>query len=184
MLPRMSVDRLRPLLLLDVDGPLNPFAAKPERRPAGYTTHRMRPDGWDDRSLKPLRVWLNPSHGPALLALPYDLVWATTWRHDANTWIAPRLGLPELPVIDWQVNRTPDQDDGLHWKTRQCVEWAAGRPFAWVDDEISDADRDLVAAHHLGPALLHQVSAGLGLLPEDFGALHTWARKVSGTDDV
>ncbi|MEU6365910.1 hypothetical protein ABZ876_09170 [Streptomyces sp. NPDC046931] len=31
----------RPLLFLDVDGPLNPWAAQPERRPAGYTTIRV-----------------------------------------------------------------------------------------------------------------------------------------------
>ncbi|MDQ0932254.1 hypothetical protein QFZ49_002184 [Streptomyces turgidiscabies] len=31
----------RPLLFLDVDGPLNPYAAKPEKRPDGYTTLRV-----------------------------------------------------------------------------------------------------------------------------------------------
>ncbi len=31
----------RPLLLIDVDGPLNPYAAPPHRRPDGYQTHRM-----------------------------------------------------------------------------------------------------------------------------------------------
>ena len=31
---------------------------------------------------------------------------------------------------------------GLCWKTRPLVEWAAGRPFAWVDDEITGADLD------------------------------------------
>jgi hypothetical protein len=31
----------RPLLFLDVDGPLNPYAAQPERRPEGYTTIRV-----------------------------------------------------------------------------------------------------------------------------------------------
>ena len=36
----------RPLLYIDVDGPLNPYAAEPERRPAGYSTHRMKPEGW------------------------------------------------------------------------------------------------------------------------------------------
>ncbi len=56
----------RPLLFLDVDGPLNPYAAKPERRPDGYTTLRVpRSDAHeDDRGLssrrRPLRVWLNP----------------------------------------------------------------------------------------------------------------------------
>ncbi len=58
----------RPLLFLDVDGPLNPYAAKPERRPDGYTTIRVP---MADR--RPLRVWLNPGHGAALLALGYEL---------------------------------------------------------------------------------------------------------------
>lgn len=31
----------RPLLFLDVDGPLNPYAAKPTKRPDGYTTLRV-----------------------------------------------------------------------------------------------------------------------------------------------
>ncbi|GIH74111.1 HAD domain-containing protein [Planobispora longispora] len=171
---------VRPFLLLDVDGPLNPYAAKPERRPAGYTTHRMRPEGWDDPRLRPLRVWLNPDHGPALLALPYDLVWATTWRHEANAWIAPRLGLPPLPVVDWPELHSAARDDGVHWKTRRLVEWAAGRAFAWVDDEIGDADRAFVAAHRSGPALLHRVDPRIGLLPGDFAALAAWARRAPG----
>jgi hypothetical protein len=31
------------------------------------------------------------------------------------------------------------------------------RPFAWVDDEMTDADLDWVLAHHPGRALLHHV---------------------------
>lgn len=64
----------RPLLFLDVDGPLNPYAAKPEKRPDGYTTLRVpRDSGTPDehRGLsarrRHLRVWLNPEHGRPLL---------------------------------------------------------------------------------------------------------------------
>ncbi|MEU9895121.1 hypothetical protein ACIBCS_03055 [Streptomyces phaeochromogenes] len=32
-----------------------------------------------------------------LMALPCELVWATTWMAEANETVAPRLGLPELP---------------------------------------------------------------------------------------
>jgi len=39
--------------------------------------------------------------GPRLLALPGELVWATTWQGEANEVIAPRLGLPGLPVVTW-----------------------------------------------------------------------------------
>ncbi|WP_367139226.1 MULTISPECIES: alpha/beta fold hydrolase [Streptomyces] len=30
-----------------MDGPLNPYAAKPHRRPEGYETHRLLTPGWD-----------------------------------------------------------------------------------------------------------------------------------------
>ena len=171
----------RPILFLDVDGPLNPYAAKASRRPAGYETHRMRPTGWQDPRQKPLRVWLNPSHGSYLAALPYDLVWATTWAAEANEWIAPHIGLPELPVVAWPEGaQRPSSGaaNGVMWKTEHLVKYASGRPFAWVDDDIRVADKDYVAAHHEGPALLYHVNPRLGLLDDDFHALHVWASKL------
>lgn len=74
------MNRVRPLLFLDVDGPLNPYAAKPEKRPDGYTTIRVPQDSGtpdEHRGLsarwRPLRVWhsnaagcryLLPGHSP------------------------------------------------------------------------------------------------------------------------
>jgi len=169
---------VKPLLLIDVDGPLNPYAAKPSRRPDGYQTHRMRPTGWEQPWQKPLRVWLNPAHGPALRALPFDLVWCTTWAAEANEWIAPHIGLPSLPVIEWPDGAQRLRADGVFWKTERVVEWAAGRPFAWVDDDFTDLDREFVAASHDGPALLHWVSPREGLLEPDFAALAAWAEAL------
>lgn len=43
-----------------------------------------------------------PAHVPALirhLAREFDAYWLTTWRDEANNWIAPRLGIDPLPVI-------------------------------------------------------------------------------------
>jgi hypothetical protein len=142
----------------------------------------MRPTGWDQPWQKPLRVWLNPAHGSYLIALPFDLVWATTWAAEANEWIAPHVGLPDLPFIDWDEERRPASDrmpDGTYWKTHQIVEYAAGRPFAWLDDEIGVADRGYTAKHHQGSALLHWVSPAKGLLDDDFHALHVWASKLT-----
>lgn len=134
---------VRPLLLLDVDGPLNPFRSLSAGL-RGYTSHRMRPDVWlsyrdpDSRKARRgARVRLHPSHGARLQALPFELTWATAWTHQANTMIAPHIGLPgDLPVIDWPELFARDPE-GLSWKTRPLVEWAAGRPFAWVDDMIT-----------------------------------------------
>ncbi|MEU6142118.1 hypothetical protein ABZ848_17340 [Streptomyces sp. NPDC047081] len=160
----------RPLLFLDVDGPLNPYAAKPERRPEGYTTIRvaLQPG-------RPLRVWLNPSHGAALLGLGYELCWATTWMDAANRWIGPVIGLPELPYVDFGAGLFAFRPDGVHWKTEAIVAHAEGRAFAWVDDEQSPADETYVAAAHPGPALLHHVSPRLGLREGDFTVLSEFA---------
>ncbi|MFJ2440284.1 HAD domain-containing protein [Streptomyces sp. NPDC087658] len=166
---------MKPLLLLDVDGPLNPYEAPPHAHPpAGYVRHWTRPSAWPGPG--PLPVLLAPEHGAELRALtgPYDLVWATTWTADANVWIGPRLGLPELPYVDWPPIREK-APRGTFWKTRYVLEYAAGRPFAWVDDEITSYDREWTARHSLAAALLVRVDPGIGLIRPDFDALAEWA---------
>ncbi|MGW2283385.1 hypothetical protein [Streptomyces phaeochromogenes] len=74
----------RPLLFLDVDGPLNPYAAQPERRPDGYTTLRVPRNGpmrttVDDEQSELDQTYVTAHHqGPGLL-------------HHVN----PRIGLRE-----------------------------------------------------------------------------------------
>jgi hypothetical protein len=165
---------VKPLLLIDVDGPLNPYAAPPHRRPEGYGTHRMRPTGWTDG--RPLRVWLNPWHGEELLALAdrYDLVWATTWKGEANDWIGPHLGLPELPFIDWPEMHGASPR-GTCWKTQYILRYSAGRPFAWIDDDITPLDHEWVGRQHLADALLLRIDERIGLTRPDFDRLAAWA---------
>ncbi|MEN8653406.1 hypothetical protein ABCR94_23095 [Streptomyces sp. 21So2-11] len=174
----------RPLLLLDVDGPLNPYFARfPRLR--GYTTHRLHPANWLSRQTpgsrahrRGLRIYLHPGHGARLSALPYELVWATTWMHEANHMIAPVIGLPDaLPVIEWPELFAKDPD-GLYWKTRPLLKWAAGRPFVWVDDMITDLDTAYVAAHHDAPALLLRIHPRNGLRKADFATLTRWAEHL------
>jgi hypothetical protein len=164
-----------PLLFLDVDGPLIPFGATPEQLPGGYPTYQAGA-GAHGVDANPLLARINPALGPRLAALSCELVWATTWMADANQCIAPRLGMPELPVVAWPD--LPDEDElgGLHWKTRTLLAWADGRPFAWVDDEITEADRTWVAAQHQAPALLHRVDPSQGLTARDFAVLNDWLR--------
>ncbi|MEV4105915.1 hypothetical protein AB0J42_37255 [Nonomuraea sp. NPDC049649] len=92
----------RPLLFLDIDGPLLPFGGSPQRRPSG--THLAR---------------LDPQVGLRLAALPCDLVWATTWEDEANAEISPRIGLPRLPVVHWPDPSDQDECEdrwfGLCW---------------------------------------------------------------------
>ncbi|MFD8802432.1 HAD domain-containing protein [Streptomyces atroolivaceus] len=170
---------MKPLLLIDIDGPLNPYAALARPTPPeGYLVHRMRPTGWKEGT--PLPVLLSPGHGAELLALAgrYELVWATTWKDEANEWIGPRLGLPPLPYIDWPAMHAATVD-GTYWKTRYVVDYADGRPFAWVDDEISEADTAWVSGHHPGRALLRRIDPWVGLVRADFDVLAAWAWTAS-----
>ncbi|WP_225802457.1 HAD domain-containing protein [Streptomyces sp. NK15101] len=167
-----------PLLFLDVDGPLIPFGAEPQE----YPVHTLGPDlpGADSN---PLLTRINPRHGAKLAALSCEMVWATTWMDEANECIAPLLGLQPLAVVVWPEPSDIDEQDeraGLHWKTRALVDWAAGRPFAWVDDEVTDTDRAWVTAHHGGHALVHRVDARLGLTDGDYAALASWLRQPFG----
>ncbi|GLX17678.1 MULTISPECIES: HAD domain-containing protein [Streptomyces] len=158
-----------PLLFLDVDGPLIPFGGTGYPPAAGPGN--------------PLLARLDPGLGPRLLALPCELVWATTWADEANETLSPRLGLPCLPVVEWPEPSDAEGRDGLHWKTRTLLERAGGRPFVWADDEITPADRAWAAAHHPAPALLHRVDPRTGLTDADFAVLARWLGRPGADTD-
>ncbi len=166
---------MRPLLLLDVDGPLNPFRAPwfGQRRPHdGYEFHVLTPAGG-----RSYWVALNAEHGEHLRALAarYDLAWATTWRDDANRLIAPLLGLPgDLPVVPLTLPTM--LIPGWGWKTEQIASWVGPRPFVWLDDEITGETQGwLDHANGLGPHLARCVPAEVGLTRTDFEAVGAFA---------
>ena len=179
------------LLLLDVDGPLNPYRA---RRPAGYVTYRETPSGRWLRGGFPrrgYRVRLHPGHGALLRSLAdetgLELVWATAWEHAANDRVAPAIGLDPLPVIEFG-DADAERDDrgrlfwrvGGGWKWPSVVAYAAGRPLAWLDDEHDGEefararaafDRDR-AGH---PTLLCHVDPKDGLGAPHLDRIRNWA---------
>lgn len=138
----------RPLLLLDVDGVL-------------LVIRSSWSEGEDDdldleSDLEPtlhpeVAAWL------AELAEVFELVWATTWEDLANRVIAPALGLPPLPAIEFDMDR--------HLPTAKLpsvIEWVGDRPCAWVDDDLWH-DADTWAAGRAIPTLLVHVDMTQGM---------------------
>jgi hypothetical protein len=156
----------KPVVLVDVDGVLNPI----ERGP-GYRRHRATPDGIT------YRLWLNAAHGPMLRTLAADtgaeLHWASFWRDSANDWIAPKVGLPQLPHVP--IPPLPIES-GMTlggWKARHVAEWAGRRPFVWFEDE-PDAPAALLTEPGLGDHLLVPVDPVVGLTDEHIEQARGW----------
>jgi len=154
-----------PVLLLDVDGVLNPDKHPRAVIPPGFTKHRLRPGG------ERYKVYLSEGHGPRLLSTGADLVWATTWEHHANHLISPRVGLPQdLPVIEWDRSGQ-SRDHGAFWKTPQVLAWLEqhhpGRPWIWIDDDISDEDVAICAGGSAAAHLLLSPEPGTGMTDDD-----------------
>jgi hypothetical protein len=135
----------------------------------------MRPKGWEVG--KPLRVWLNPSHGPALRSLGYELIWCTTWENDANTWIGPHVGLPKLEYVTFGP-RGEDRNSKLFWKTQHIASYMLkkypGRDFIVVDDEIKEKDLDYLRDYCPVNIEIFPINPSKGLDSDDFDKIREW----------
>ncbi|MFI6868552.1 HAD domain-containing protein [Nocardia sp. NPDC050406] len=165
------VETVRPAILLDVDGPLNPFRQGEKPRAPEYTMHLLRPKVFPGIAAKTLRVWLNPEHGEWLRELAEatgaELVWATTWEGEANRLIGPVLGLPSLRSVSFGGMRIR-HSGGRHGKLAGVVAWAGRRPLCWFDDDFQVGDEDWAVerAAEGAPTRLIPVDPTVGLTRE------------------
>jgi hypothetical protein len=138
-----------PLLLLDVDGVLNPFAAP--ACPPGYTEHEFFPGE------EPVR--LCSAHGPWLqeLAARFQIVWATAWGADANRLLAPLLEIPDVPVIHFPPVPFDPRD-----KLPAVIRYAGQHPLIWIDDALPPQAHVWAAKRRI-PVLLISIDPAEGL---------------------
>jgi hypothetical protein len=133
--PEMQNDPVVPRLYLDVDGVLNAFGFELDLASFDdFELHEVVVDTNDGFNLS-LRLHLSRTMGEQIGSLGAEIVWATTWEHNADTMIVPLCGLPRgLAVLE----RPPDAAPGGGWKfdvVRQAVA-DDGRPFVWIDDDL------------------------------------------------
>ena len=149
----------KPTLLLDVDGVLIPWQAK--TAPPGYQWFELRHriGGMDTKE----SGLLSPSLGTrlSLLGERFQLVWATGWEYEANRVLAPILGLPELPVIEF-----PRDEDGTFVKFASLSKIPSSLPVVWLDDELTEEAKEW-ARRRTGATLLVDVDPSIGLTHED-----------------
>jgi hypothetical protein len=161
-------DDPRPILLVDVDGVLNPWEA--EFCPDGFAQYEFFPGE---------RVLLSPAHGELLtsLAAAYELVWATAWEHRANRFICPVLALPALPVIEFPLSGR----DLLFRKLPAVAEAVGDRPCAWIDD-VHLPDHYEWAATRGVPTLIIDINPAVGLTSAVAERLAEWAAGLASRD--
>jgi hypothetical protein len=112
----------RPLLLLDIDGVLNPWAAT--TLPEGFAKYVLFP-----ADEEPHRFAAHHGEWIRELARSFDVVWASAWGSVANRLLAPILGLPEFPWVPFPPTPFPPVT-----KVPSIAEYVDERAVAWVDD--------------------------------------------------
>ncbi len=145
----------KPVLLLDVDGVLIPYAAK--KQPPGFLPYVLLGES----------VWLARRHGDWLRPLceRFQVVWATGWEHDANRLIGPILELPAFPVIEFA------RDAARRFaKLPTIMRVVAEQPLVWVDDELS-TEAYQWAAEREARTLLLDANSEIGLTQEIVAAI-------------
>jgi hypothetical protein len=154
------MDRPSPVLFLDLDGVLNPFAA--DHCPLSHQ-ERVLFEGEE-----PVRFCA--AHGGWIreLAAVGVLWWATGWGENANELYLPLLGVEPLPVV--QFPPVPFEPE---LKVPAIDAVAGEHPAAWVDDNHTKAGR-LWSATRRAPTLLVAIDPAIGWTRKDVDHVLDW----------
>ncbi len=159
-----GVTAISPLLLMDVDGVLNPYPNCPD----GFSEYDFFPE--DDEPVRLAefhREWLHE------LAERFTMVWATGWGQDANRHLCPHFGLPELRTIIF-----PPVPFEPAAKVPAIAAFVGDRPIAWVDDVVTVDAREWAEAR-VSQTLLVEVDHQVGLTRNAVDALLAWRLTLS-----
>jgi hypothetical protein len=182
----------KPLLALDIDDVLNhqylkPFSVHRVSVETKDLAHTPFTNEWEEDVIElPVRIARVYLEWLAELSEEFEIVWASTWEKAANRYISPLVGLGELGVVEFSANQpTPTEirrDDVAGWKLRSIVEYANGRPFAFVDDRAYSPRIAEIAAALDPPALV--VAPVYGLRRSHVDELLRYARGEAPAETI
>lgn len=118
----------KPLWFLDVDGVINAFSHQQQYRaimvPAAGREWKIR---YNTKVIESITD----------LSEKIDIWWCTTWMDEAATNLAPRLGLPEFPVVEPIKPHEMSVIGTSWWKYWRVFDSIPqGRKIVWTDDDI------------------------------------------------
>jgi hypothetical protein len=156
-----------PLLLVDFDGVLNPFAAA--RCPTGFVEYAIEVFPGED----PVR--LNPDHARWLrdLAPLYEMAWASACPEDLSYYCERLIQLEPMQRVPMPK---PPFDGDL--KVSAVDAFVGDRVVAWLDDAFGDLARSW-ARERAAPTLLVDVDPATGLTLDVVNVLASWSRSVT-----
>lgn len=112
-----------------------------------------------------------------------ELVWASYWQDKANTWIAPRIGLPSLRFVPITRLWRPHARSWLgEWKARHVVPWIGQTPFVWLEDNLG-VPRHLARQQGLGRHLVVPVDPATGLTHHHITRARMWLDDLRARPD-
>jgi hypothetical protein len=161
----------RPWLFLDVDGvaaPVGPATLEETEPPAGYRTW---PDAmWSVYVHEALDQWGRE------LDEKFEVLWTTTWQHNAPVAIGEPAGLPDWPYLPLDHSDVERLRDKLGHKIAAISKVLAAdpRPFAWIDDDLVEPGPTRILEIDL-PKLLIKPVTDVGITREQVDQLLAFA---------
>ncbi len=142
--------RDKPILALDVDGPLALFGTQLDEGTLEVWAGDI-----------PVSISRKLEGRLRVLARHFQIVWSTSWERSAGNLIAPLVGLPgDLPFIPFDLYPAPSLGESR--KLPGLKGWLRDVPVAIVDDEIG-RDMQRWAAARTQPTLLVEIDPRFGI---------------------
>lgn len=180
----------RGVLILDIDGSINPFFARstledhPEKLP-GFEEHFLRDEAYGDARVFLQTAVLRDSLR-RLQELDIELVWGSAWNESSN--LILKMLFPE-GAENWPTVIFPEEIDFTppiqSWKLATVREFIEARygdsvPLIWIDDEIFGDAEDWLRSRSARSYMLRP-ERHRGATADDWGSILGFAESLDGS---